>query len=328
MLPPLRAVVFDTDGVITDSAGLHAAAWKVAFDACLRAAPADDRSPSDGPADDRSPSDGPADDRSPSDGPADDRSPSDAPPDDRSRGDRLTDDRPSGTEDRRTAAAPTRAPPTGAHRTVDRRPFDLREDYRRYVDGKSRLDGAAAFLTARGLALPDGRPDDPPGTATVRAVAARKEQVFTDRLREHGIAPYPGTVRLLTVLARHGVPCAAVSASRHATELLTRAGVRERFAAVVDGNEAARLELPGKPHPALFLEAARRLGVPAADAAVIEDALAGVEAGRRGGFALVVGVDRTAGPTSADDLREHGADLVVRDLADLLARPGPAAAGE
>ncbi|WP_432094116.1 HAD family hydrolase [Streptomyces sp. bgisy100] len=321
MLRPLRAVVFDTDGVITDSAGLHAAAWKVAFDACLQAAPPDDRAPADGPPDDRAPGAGPSDDRARSGGPPHDRARAEGPPDARH----------SGTEDRHTGGTPTpiHAPPAGAHLTTDRRPFDPREDYRRYVDGRSRLDGAAAFLAARGLALPDGRADDPPGTATVRAVAARKEQVFTDRLREHGIDPYPGTVRLLAVLARHGVPCAAVSASRHATELLTRAGVREHFAAVVDGVEAARLELPGKPHPALFLEAARRLGVPTADAAVIEDALAGVEAGRRGGFALVIGVDRTAGPTSAADLREHGADLVVRDLADLLApRPGPATAGE
>ncbi|MER5968227.1 HAD-IA family hydrolase [Streptomyces sp. NPDC002055] len=318
VLRPLLAVVFDTDGVITDSAGLHAAAWKVAFDACLQAASPDDRVHADG-----------RDDPAHADGPPDDRTPSDTPPDDPAHADGPPDDRDSGTEDRRPGGAPTRTPPAGAHRTADRRPFDPREDYRRYVDGKSRLDGAAAFLTARGLALPDGNADDPPGTATVRAVAARKEQVFTDRLREHGIDPYPGTVRLLAVLARHGVPCAAVSASRHATELLTRAGVRERFAAVVDGVEAARLELPGKPHPALFLEAARRLGVPAADAAVIEDALAGVEAGRRGGFALVIGVDRIAGPTSAADLRKHGADLVVRDLADLLApRPGPATAGE
>jgi HAD superfamily hydrolase (TIGR01509 family) len=232
-------MVFDTDGVITDSARAHAAAWKESFDACLLA--------------------------------------------------------------------------SGQHR-----PFDPVEDYRRYVDGKSRLDGAAAFLIARGLRLPPGTPDDPPGTGTVQAVAARKEQLFAQRLRSGGIAAWPGTVELLHVLGAEGVPCAAVSASRHAPELLERAGVRDLFQAVVDGNEAARLRLPGKPEPALFLEAARRLGAPAAEAAVVEDALAGVEAGRRGGFGLVVGVDRTAGPTSAADLREHGADLVVADLAELL----------
>lgn len=229
-LRTVRAVVFDTDGVITDSARVHAAAWKEAFDPCLAEA-------------------------------------------------------------------------------GQRRPFDPVEDYRRYVDGKSRLDGAADFLTSRGL-----RPAD----ETVQTVAAAKERLFVRRLREHGIEAWPGTVRLLRVLRAEGVPCAAVSASRHAPELLDRSGVRELFQAVVDGNEAARLRLPGKPDPALFLEAARRLGVPAGGAAVVEDALAGVEAGRRGGFGLVVGVDRTAGPTSAADLREHGADLVVGDLAELL----------
>ncbi|MFI9101009.1 HAD family hydrolase [Streptomyces fildesensis] len=243
VLKSVRAVVFDTDGVITDSARVHAAAWQTAFDACLRAA-------------------------------------------------------------------------------GDDRPFDPVEDYRRYVDGRNRLDGAAAFLTSRDLRLPLGDPDDPPGTDTVQAVAARKEQLFTRQLRSGGIAAWPGTVRVLQALRAAGVPCAAVSASRHAPELLAGAGVLDLFRTVVDGKEAARLKLAGKPDPALFLEAARRLGVPAAEAAVIEDALAGVEAGRRGGFGLVVGVDRTAGPTSATDLREHGASIVVRDLAELLAGGG------
>lgn len=243
VLKSVRAVVFDTDGVITDSARVHAAAWQTAFDACLRAA-------------------------------------------------------------------------------GDDRPFDPVEDYRRYVDGRNRLDGAAAFLISRDLRLPLGDPDDPPGTDTVQAVAARKEQLFTRRLRSGGIAAWPGTVRVLQVLRSAGVPCAAVSASRHAPELLAGAGVLDLFRTVVDGKEAARLKLAGKPDPALFLEAARRLGVPAPEAAVIEDALAGVEAGRRGGFGLVVGVDRTAGPTSATDLREHGASIVVRDLAELLAGGG------
>lgn len=246
LVPAMRAVlavVFDTDGVITDSATAHAAAWKRAFDACLQAA--------------------------------------------------------------------------GLHP-----PFDPVEDYRRYVDGKSRLDGADAFLGARGLRLPEGSADDPPGTGTVWAVAARKEQLFVERLRRgDGIRAYPGTVRLLHTLDAAGVPCAAVSASRHAAELLEHAGVRELFQTLVDGHESARLRLPGKPDPALFLEAARRLGAPADQSAVVEDALAGVEAGRRGGFGLVVGVDRAAVPGSAADLRKHGADLVVGDLAELLTTP-------
>jgi HAD superfamily hydrolase (TIGR01509 family) len=238
------AVVLDTDGVITDSARIHAAAWKTAFDACLRAHPPDD--------------------------------------------------------------------------PAARRPFDVRDDYLRHVDGRSRQDGAAAFLASRGLRLPKGSPDDAPGTDTVGAVAAYKEKLFTQRLREQGIDAYPGTARLLRTLRARAVPLAAVSASRHARELITRAGVLPCFDVLVDGAEAARLRLPGKPEPALFLEAARRLGVPPERAAVVEDALAGVEAGRRGGFALVIGVDRTAGPGTGDALLEHGADLVVRDLAELL----------
>jgi len=192
------------------------------------------------------------------------------------------------------------------------------DDYLRHVDGRSRQDGAAAFLRSRGLDLPPGAPDDAPGTDTVGAVAARKEELFSAHLRNDPVAPFPGTVRLLEELRRQGVPCAAVSASRHATELLSAAGVRPLFQAVVDGNEANRLHLPGKPDPALFVEAARRLGIPPADTAVVEDALAGVEAGRRGGFGLVVGVDRTAGPYSATALRRRGADVVVADPGELL----------
>ncbi|ARF53960.1 HAD family hydrolase [Streptomyces gilvosporeus] len=238
-LRSLRAVVLDTDGVITDSARAHAAAWKGAFDAALEAA--------------------------------------------------------GGQE-----------------------PFDPVGEYLTYVDGRSRQDGAAAFLASRGLRLPLGEADDPPGTGTVRAVAARKDALFTAGVRADGVAVWPGTVRLLEVLRRERVPCAAVSASRHATELLSATGVLALLVTVVDGNEAHRLGLPGKPDPALFLEAARRLEVPARDAAVVEDALAGVEAGRRGGFGLVVGVDRTGSPARAADLRRSGADLVVADVGELL----------
>lgn len=250
-----RAVVFDTDGVIIDSARVHAAAWKAAFDACRGVAP----------------------------------------------------------------------------------PFDAREDYRRYVDGRSRLDGATTFLRARGIDLPVGDPDDPPGTRTIHAVAARKEEEFLRLLREEGIEALPGAIRLLLALQGARVRCAAVSASRHARDLLARAGARSLFQAVVDGNDAARLHLPGKPDPALFAEAARRLSAEPADTAVIEDAIPGVEAGHRGGFGLVVGVNREAGPSgarAAHELREHGADVVVADAGDLLGagagagpglRPGPGA---
>lgn len=197
-------------------------------------------------------------------------------------------------------------------------PFDTTDDYLRHVDGRSRLDGAAGFLASRGLDLPLGSPDDPPGTRTVWAVAARKDELFTRRLRERPVDTWPGTVRLLSVLRDARMPAAAVSASRHATELLSQAGLLDLFDAVVDGNEARRLRLPGKPDPAMFLEAASRLGVPPQESAVVEDALSGVEAGRRGGFGLVVGVDRTRGPDSAADLLRHGADLVVADPGELL----------
>lgn len=155
----------------------------------------------------------------------------------------------------------------------------------------------------------------------MEAVAADKERRFTRWLRERPVDAYPGSVRLLRALRAAGVPVAAASASRHARELLERSGLLGLLDALVDGVEAARLGLPGKPDPALFLEAARRLGVPAGRCALVEDALAGVEAGRRGGFAPVVGVDRAAGPGTADALLHHGADLVVADVAELLAGP-------
>ncbi|MFF1742658.1 HAD family hydrolase, partial [Streptomyces mirabilis] len=157
-----------------------------------------------------------------------------------------------------------------------------------------------------------------PSDAEVRAVAAHKERLFTERLRAGGVDAYPGTVRLLRALRSAGIPLAAASASRHAGEILEQAGVRGLFDALVDGGEAARLGLPGKPDPALFLEATRRLGVPAEQAAVVEDALVGVEAGSRGGFGLVVGVDRARTPATRAALLKHGADLVVDDLAELL----------
>ncbi|ORT55758.1 beta-phosphoglucomutase family hydrolase [Streptomyces sp. CB03238] len=234
-LRAMRAVVFDTDGVLTDTARAHATAWKAAFDAHLRAHP-----------------------------PAD---------------------------------------------PAQRRPFDATEDYLRYVDGKSRPDGAAAFLASRGLN---------PSPGTVAAVAAEKERLFTERLREQSIDAYPDAVRLLHALRRSGIPLAAASASRHAREVLASAKVLDLVDACVDGAEAARLRLPGKPDPALFLEAARRLATPPAACAVVEDALAGVEAGRRGGFGLVVGVDRVAGPDTGGALRRAGADTVVHDLTELL----------
>ncbi|MFE0653508.1 HAD family hydrolase [Streptomyces sp. NPDC059534] len=238
---PPCALVLDTDGVLLDSAGLHAAAWKTALDACLEAL--------------------------------------------------AGEEQPS---------------------------FDADAEYRRFVDGRSRYDGAAAFLAARGLGLPAGTPRDPPGNATIWSVAAHKERAFVDLLRTEGVTAFADVLPALTALRTAGVPCAAVSASRHARTLIRAAGLAGSLTVIVDGEDAARLGLAGKPDPALFLRAADLLDSPPRETAVAEDALAGVEAARRGGFGLVVGVERTSLRRSAALLREQGADLVVPDLTTLV----------
>lgn len=231
----IDAVIFDTDGVITDTARVHAAAWKSVFDSFLRA-----------------------------------------------RAARLGE---------------------------PFRPFDVRDDYLAYVDGRPRMDGVRAFLAARRIALPSDGPDD-----VANELARRKDAMFLDQIRRYGVAAFPSTVALVHELRRRRVRTAAVSASRNCAEVLRRAGVADMFDVRVDGIDAARLGFPGKPDPELFLEATRRLGVPPRRTAVIEDALAGVTAGRRGGSGLVIGVDRGGHATA---LRASGADLVVADLADL-----------
>lgn len=229
------AVIFDMDGVITDTAEVHAAAWKRLFDGYLA----------------------------------------------------------------------ERAGPAGA-----RRPFDA-DDYRRYVDGKSRHDGVRSFLASRGIHLPEGEADDPPDRETVRGLGNRKNRDLVAVLRQQGARPFDSSVTLVRAVRAAGLATAVISASRNAAEVLEAAGVADLFDARVDGVVAARLGLAGKPDPAVFLEAAARLGVDPARAVVVEDALAGVEAGRRGGFGLVIGVDRTG---RAEALREHGAHVVVDDL--------------
>ena len=185
------------------------------------------------------------------------------------------------------------------------------EDYRRHIDGKARFDGVADFLRSRGIRLPHGDPDDPPDRETVCGLGNRKNLAFIDEVRRNGAAPYPSTLVLLRRLGDEGIPTAAVSASENCAAVLAAAGASDLFATRVDGVDARELDLAGKPDPALFLEAARRLGLPPASCTVVEDAIAGVEAGRRGGFGTVIGVDRTAHPAP---LREHGADVVVPDL--------------
>lgn len=233
-LTRLRAVVFDADGVVTDTARVHAAAWKHVFDAFLRG--------------------------------------------------------------RRSA------------------PFDIRGDYLAHVDGRPRLDGVRTFLASRGISLPEGGPDDEPGAATVYGLGLAKDALFVKEIEQHGVAAFPSTVTLLHELRRRGCRTAVVSASRHCRAVVSSAGVLHLFDVLVDGNDAAELGLPGKPDPALFLEAARRLELPAVEVAVVEDALPGVAAGRRGGFGLLVAVDRSGSQAAA--MRTAGADAVVGDLAD------------
>jgi alpha,alpha-trehalase len=238
------AVVFDTDGVLTDTASVHAAAWKLLFDGYLE-----------------------------------------------ERAARLGE---------------------------PFRPF-TEADYLRHVDGKPRYDGVAAFLASRGITLPWGDPTDPPGRETVCGLGNTKDDQFTAYLRDHGAKAFPTSVALVRRLRDAGIRTAAVSASRNMLAVLASAGLRELFDAEVDGVEAARQGLAGKPDPALFLEAARRLGVSPDRAAVVEDALAGVEAGRRGGFGLVIGVNRG---DQAAALAERGAGVVVDDLGELAVEGG------
>ena len=230
----LEAVVFDLDGVLTDTASLHLAAWRDLF-----------------------------------------------------------------------------APVLAAH---GQKPLSA-ADYRRLIDGRSRTEGAAALLADRGIELPPGAENDAPGAHTVQGLAAAKDGLYLERLEREGPRPYSGSVRFVSAVRAEGARTAVASASHHARHALAAAGLAELFDAVVDGIEADRLELPGKPDPALFLEAVARLSVPPCRAAVVEDAVAGVEAGRRAGFGLVIGVARSDGARAP--LREQGATLVVADLGEL-----------
>jgi beta-phosphoglucomutase family hydrolase len=229
----ITACLFDLDGVITQTAKLHAAAWKEMFDAFLR----------------------------------------------------------------------ERAEETGE-------PFEefTPSDYDRYVDGRPRLDGVRAFLAARGIDQED---------ELVRRLGDRKNELVLTLIRERGVEVYEGSLDFVKEAQREGLPRAVVSSSANTREVLKSVGIEDLFEAVVDGLVAQREGLPGKPAPDTFVAGARALGVEPAQAVVFEDALAGVEAGRAGGFGWVVGVDRTG---QRDALSEHGADVVVDDLSELLAR--------
>ncbi|MET0188423.1 MAG: beta-phosphoglucomutase family hydrolase [Pseudonocardia sediminis] len=233
-----RACLFDLDGVLTDTASVHAAAWKQMFDEFLRGRD----------------------------------------------GDGFT-------------------------------PFDVSSDYGPYVDGKPRLEGTRSFLASRGVELPEGGTDDGPDAETLWGLSTRKNDLVQKKIRTDGVDVYPGSRRYLEAVRAAGLATAVVSSSANAEQILKVTGLAKYIDVRVDGVSARERGLPGKPAPDTFLAAASDLDAERAEAVVFEDALAGVQAGHAGGFGAVVGVNRL---DQADALREHGADVVVNDLADLL----------
>ena len=237
----MRGCLFDLDGVLTQTAKVHDAAWKEMFDAYLR----------------------------------------------------------------------ERAQRTGEPFV----PFDPVKDYDEYVDGKPRPDGVRSFLESRGITLPDGGDDDPPSAETVHGLGNRKNVILLRRIREDGVEAYPGSVAFVRAVKEAGLPRAVVSSSANCRAVLVAAGIEDLFDVRIDGVVAERDHLRGKPAPDTFLAGARALGLKPTAGAVFEDALAGVAAGRAGGFGFVVGVDRVG---QAQALRDHGADIVVTDLSELM----------
>jgi beta-phosphoglucomutase family hydrolase len=237
----VTACLFDLDGVLTDTAAVHAAAWKQTFDEFLR-----ERAEADG---------------------------------------------------------------------QEFVPFDVHTDYLAYVDGKPRPAGVRDFLASRGITLPEGTPDDPPETATVGGLGNRKNRDLLRRIRSDGVAVFEGSRRYLEAARDAGLRRAVVSSSANTEDVLAVTGLAELVELRVDGVTIRTEHLAGKPAPDTFLTAARRFGVEPKAAAVFEDAIAGVQAGRAGGFGAVIGVDRTG---QAAALRANGASVVVSDLSELL----------
>ncbi|WP_235835404.1 HAD family hydrolase [Arthrobacter terricola] len=196
-------------------------------------------------------------------------------------------------------------------------PFDAGADYDRYVDGKSRADGTRSFLASRHLSLPEGQPDDAAGTGTVFGLGNAKNEIVLRRIRDDGVEVFEGSVRFVHAVRRAGLRCAVVSSSANCQAVLAAANIEDLFDRRIDGLTARRENLLGKPAPDMYLAAARALGMKPGECAVFEDSLAGVAAGRAGGFGQVIGVDRV-GQTQA--LLDHGADIVVSDLMDVPAR--------
>jgi beta-phosphoglucomutase family hydrolase len=198
------------------------------------------------------------------------------------------------------------------------REFELPDDYEKYVDGKPRRDGVRSFLQSRGIDLPLGSADDSPDTESIYGLGLRKNDLVLKLIHDEGVEPYEGSVRFVEAARDQGLRRAVVSSSENCKDVLVAAGIEDLFEVRIDGIVAAGDHLAGKPAPDTFLAAAKELGAEPSEAAVFEDAEAGVQAGRAGNFGWVVGVDRTG---HADALRAHGADVVVKDLSELLERP-------
>lgn len=195
-------------------------------------------------------------------------------------------------------------------------PFDPRSDYDKYVDGKPRYDGVRSFLGSRGITLPDGDPSDAPDAETVCGLGNRKNDLVGALIARDGVEAYPGTVKYLDAAKAAGMRLAVVSSSANCRAILKSCGLLDDFEEIMDGAVAAERKIKGKPAPDTFIAAAETLGASLDQAVVFEDALAGVEAGRAGGFGFVVGVNRVG---QAEALKEHGADIVVDDLEELIA---------
>jgi beta-phosphoglucomutase family hydrolase len=195
------------------------------------------------------------------------------------------------------------------------RPFDLATDYRLHADGKPRFDGVRDFLKSRGIQLPEGNVDDPAEVETVCGLGNRKNDLVNHAIADVGVEPYDGSVQFIHQLRRNGFKIAVVTSSQNCTAVLRAAKLDDLFEVRVDGNTIEAERLAGKPDPATFLMAARLLGVEPARTVVIEDAISGVEAGSKGSFGLVIGVARKGNP---EELKRHGAHLVVDDLGELV----------
>ncbi|TYO95846.1 HAD superfamily hydrolase (TIGR01509 family)/beta-phosphoglucomutase family hydrolase [Geothermobacter ehrlichii] len=202
-----------------------------------------------------------------------------------------------------------------AERKMSFEPFDSVRDYHEYVDGRLRYDGVRSFLASRGIELPDGSPDDSPERETVCGLGNRKDAMVGEILASERVDVFEGSIRLVRWLRQQGLATAVVSASKNCPAVLRAAGIEDLFDQRIDGHVASDLGLPGKPAPDTYLKAAELLSVPPAEAVVVEDAISGIEAGRNGGFGLVIGVDRQG---DAERLAAAGADIVVRDLVELL----------